>query len=134
AYEFSEVMTAQIKTADSYKRSAQAKAMADSGIYYAAAVLANPDAFTNTLNSNPFNNPTAFQGKIVQPSDTPRFQGRFSIIAQPDPDNPAGTSNGQQSHVFGVNDESGKINFNALMQIDSSGQVLYNILTNMNIP
>jgi hypothetical protein len=54
-------MLAEYKAADSYSRAIQARSMADSGIYYTAALLSNPDAYTNTLNSNPFENPQAFQ-------------------------------------------------------------------------
>src|SRR5437868_5414415 len=128
AYNFTELMVAETKTADSYARSAQAKAFADSGVYYAAAMLSNSDTFTNTLAGNPFNNPSAFSGITVRSSDNPRLQGRFSLIGLLDPDNPNAGASSAQSFAFGVNDESGKINPNAIMKLDSSGQVLYNLL------
>ena len=76
AYQFSERMTSEAKAAESYKRSAQAKACAESGAVYAMAVLSDPNAFSGFLNSNPFDNP-AFGGTIIQPNDNPYLQGRF---------------------------------------------------------
>ena len=125
AYQFSELMLAEYKAADSYTRSAQAHALADSGVHYAAAILSNSDAFTKTLNGNPFDNAQAFQGILVNPQAQPRLQGRFSIIAPLSPDDPNIAS---QPYCFGVTDEGGKINLNALLQLDSSGQVAYNML------
>src|SRR5262249_10318162 len=97
---------------------------------YAAAMLSNPDAFTNTLYSNPYDNANVFQGVTVNPQDRERFQGRFSLIAPFNPGDPA--AGGSQPFRFGVLDESGKINLNALMQIDSSGQILHDML--MKLP
>ncbi len=129
AYQFSELMMAEYRAADSYTRSAQAKAMANSGIHYAAAALSNADNLANLLNSNPFDNPGVFQGVLVQPHEHPRFQGRFCLIAAIDPDDPAASG---QGYRFGVLDESGKINLNAVMRLDSSGQVLHDML--MTLP
>jgi type II secretory pathway component PulK len=124
AYQFSEMMMAEQKAADSARRAAQARAFADSGLHYAAALLSNPDTFTNTLNSNPFENPQYFNGILVQDSDQPRARGRFSVVARLSPDETAGA----QPYHFGVIDETGKINLNALMKLDSSGKVAHDIL------
>jgi type II secretory pathway component PulK len=125
AYQFSEFMTAEYKAADSYTRSAQARAAAQSGIAYAAVLLSNQDAFTNTLNSNPYDNSSAFSGILVRSDDSPRHQARFSIIAPLSPDESATNT---QPYRNGVLDEGGKINLNALMQLDPSGQVLHDML------
>src|SRR5262249_55584203 len=55
--------------------------------------------------------------------------GRFSLIAPPslDPGSGAGTD-----PYFGVVDESGKINPNALMRLDPTGQQLHDVL--MKLP
>jgi type II secretory pathway component PulK len=124
AYQFGEMTLAEYKAADSARRQAQARALADSGIQYVAALLASPDAVQNTLNGNPWDNPSAFQGILVKDSEQPRFRGRFSIIAPLGPDD----NTGAQTYHSGVVDESGKINLNALMQLDSSGTVAYNAL------
>jgi type II secretory pathway component PulK len=129
AFLFNEAMISENTAADSYARSAQARALAESGIDFAAAVLSNPDVFTNTLNSNPFNNPQVFQGISVQEGAQPHFQGRFSIIAPLGPDD---TPTDTQPYRFGVTDEGGKINPNAIMKLDSSGKMLYNML--MQLP
>ena len=62
--------------------------------------------------------------EIMAKADKPYLQGRFSIIAPLGPDDTVGA----QPFRFGVTDESGKINLNALLQIDSSGQTAYNML------
>src|SRR5438309_599709 len=108
AYLFSNAMLEEYRGTDSYARAAQARALAESGIDYAAAILSNPDTFTNTLNSNPFSNPL-FQHITVQESRNPRLQGRLSIVAPLGPDDAASES---QPYRFGVTDECGKINLN----------------------
>jgi type II secretory pathway component PulK len=128
AYEYSELVTAEYRAADSYTRAGQARAMAASGVQYAAAVLSNPNSISTVLNGNPYDNAQAFQGVIVQPSDQPRFQGRFSIVSPLDPDQ---STNGSQPFRYGVVDESGKININALMQLDSSGKIAHDVLINL---
>src|SRR6516165_1557524 len=70
AYQFSDFMLAEYKAADSYLRLIQARALADSGVHYAAVLLSNPDAFSNTLNNNPFDNTNAFQGIVVNPTNS----------------------------------------------------------------
>lgn len=123
AYQFSELMSAEYQAADSYRRSAQAHALAESGIHFAAAALSNADNIANVLGNNPYDNAGAFQGVLVRQSDVPRFQGRFSILAPIDPDEQAGGG-----YRFGVRDEAGKINLNALLKLDSSGQIAHDIL------
>lgn len=125
AYQFAELMTAEYRAADSTARLGQARALANSGINYAAALLSDPASFTGTLNSNPFDNATVFQDVIVQANDKPRFQGRFSVVAPIDPLDPA---YGSQPFRFGVVDESGKINLNALLKVDSKGKVAHDML------
>jgi type II secretory pathway component PulK len=124
AYQFSELMLAEYKAAGSHLRMAQAQAAADSAVHYAAALLSNPDAFTNTLNSNPYDNPSAFQGVLVPGGSTSRFSCRFSVISLPDPDDPPPN----QPFLYGVTDETGRINLNALMKLDSSGKVAHDVL------
>jgi type II secretory pathway component PulK len=125
AYQFSEMMLAEYKAADSHRRLAQARALASSGVHYAAALLSSPDAVTNTLNGNPYDNPQYFQGILVKASDNPRNRGRFSIIALASPDDLAA---GAQPYRFGVTDETGKLNLNALFKLDSSGKIAHDIL------
>jgi type II secretory pathway component PulK len=129
AYEFSELMLEEYRACDSYARLAQAKAAADSGVNYAAMVVGNSTAFTTVLNSQPFNNQSAFQGISVGSSSQSRLQGRFTILTPLDPTDP---NYGTQTFRYGVSDENGKINLNALMKLDSSGTVAHNML--MTLP
>jgi type II secretory pathway component PulK len=145
AYQFSDLMSAENRAADSYIRAAQARALADSGVQYAAAVLAssagsssNPSSSstsatasssTSSTSPNVIDNASTFQGVLVQPNDSARLQGRFSLMAPLDPDS---TASGNQGYRFGMIDEASKINLNAMMQLDSSGKVLHDML--MNLP
>src|SRR5205807_3053624 len=61
AYQYSELMLAEYKAATSFGRAAQARAAAESGANYAAMLLSDKNAFTNTLGGNPHDNPTAFK-------------------------------------------------------------------------
>jgi type II secretory pathway component PulK len=125
AYQYAEMMSAEYKAADRLVRANQARSAAASGVYYTAALLADPDSFTGTLGSNPYDNSGIFQGVAVGDSENPKSQARFSVIAPQSVDeSPADAS----SFRYGVTDESGKINPNALMQLDPTGTVLYNAL------
>jgi type II secretory pathway component PulK len=116
AYQYSDWMMAETRAASSATRSAQALALADSGVNYAAAVLSNPDAIASSLNGNPYNNSTAFQGiQVSDGSSTGGQPGRFSILSLVSPD---ASNAGSQAFNFGVTDEAGKINLNALLALD----------------
>lgn len=126
AYQLNEMMTAEYRAADSYRRSVQARALADSGVAYAAALLGNPETFQSTLGGNPYDNPEAFQGVVVHQSEFTRWRGAFSVIAPPDMDA------GETNFRYGVMDESGKLNINALVKLDSSGNQAMRLL--MKLP
>src|SRR5262245_31109729 len=81
AYQFSESMSAEFHAAESFRRSAQVRALADSGVHYAAALLATSDNVTNLLNNNPYSNSGRFQGIQVTPDGPARVLGRFCIVA-----------------------------------------------------
>jgi type II secretory pathway component PulK len=132
AYRFSDLMQAEAQAADSYTRSLQARAGAESGLAYVAAVLANDPTGQNILNGNPYDNPGMFQGVLLHDDNNPRHRLRFSIVSPLGPDDLSTTSGGGQTFAYGVNDEAGKININALFKLDKSGQTLYNTL--MQLP
>ncbi len=127
AYQYSERMMAEAKAADSFYRVAQTRALAESGIYYVAALLSNTDTVTNTLNGNPYENPGVYQGVLVyQDPLGGRRNGRFCVVALRDPADPQSTSSPWR---FGVEDEAGKINVNALLALDGGqGTAAYNML------
>src|SRR6202022_1444928 len=128
AYQFAELTTAEYRAAASHTRSVQARALAASGIDYAAMMLSSSSSSSSTsstnsgsqsLQGNLYSNPAAFQGIAVNTGDSSRRQGRFSIVSPPGPD----YVNNGQSFRFGASDESGKINLNSVMQIDPSGNI-----------
>ncbi len=123
AYQYSDLMLSEYKAVVNAHRSAQSKAWADSGIHYAAAAISNPNVVTG-LNGNIFDNPDAFSNIAV--GDEGKLMGRFTLIAPPDPDS------GSTTWRHGFTDEAGKINVNAFMKRDPSGQQLYDAL--MKLP
>lgn len=129
AYQYSSLMDAEYLAADRMRKSNEARVLADSGIHYAMAMLADKDAFSGTLNSNPFDNPSVFQGVVVKESNNARGQGRFAIIS---PDYANVSATGAAPLRFGMIDESSKLNINALYAADSTGQVLHDAL--MKLP
>jgi type II secretory pathway component PulK len=129
AYQYSEYMQAEYQAAHSHAKMAQTKAFAMSGVNSVAVMLSNSDFFSNTLNSNPYDNPQYFQDVLVQDDPNPRRRGRFSIIGLVSPDDPQSTA---QPYLFGAVDEAGKINLNALLELDSTGNIGQQIL--MQLP
>jgi type II secretory pathway component PulK len=128
AYQYSELMMAEYRAADSHARAQQARSAAESGVWYAAALLGNADNMSS-LNGNPWDNASTFQDVAISDSgvngastdsdnNDPRRRMLFSLLSVRDADDPAASS---QAYRFGVVDESGKINLNSLLQIDSSG-------------
>lgn len=117
AYQYSELMLAEYQAMDSYSKSTQARALADSGVAYVAALMSSSDNQESTLSNNPWDNPTAFQGILVREDPLGGRKGYFSIVSLPGPDDQAG---GTQALRHGVVDESGKINLNALLLLDTT--------------
>lgn len=125
AYHFTEAMTAEFNAAQRATQAQQARVYALSGLHYAAAVLTDLDAYFNRLGGNPFDNPDAFNNVVVYPGNSPRNEGRFAIISVI---NEGDSTSPTYQTRFGVIDEGGKININAFIQFDSSGQRLYDAL------
>jgi type II secretory pathway component PulK len=130
AYQYSEYMFGEYMAADSYARTTQARALADSGVHYVCAMLCNKDTYTNTLNSNPWDNAAYFQDILVHDDDLAIRRGRFSVITLRDPtDDTQFTS---QPYRFGVSDESAKLNLNALLKIAKTDPIRQQML--MQLP
>jgi hypothetical protein len=102
---------------------AQVRAAAVSGVHYAAALLANPEVLALDV-GNPYDNPAYFQDIPVplDPTNPTSKQAYFSII------NVTPLTGGGYQQRYGMSDEGGKININALMTLDPSGEALYNAL------
>jgi type II secretory pathway component PulK len=124
AYQYSDMMLSEYRAADNAQRMAQARALADSGIHYAAAILSNPDYITNNLNSNIWNNSGAFFDIQVPTDEDKGLPGRFTLIAPLDPTD----GNNGSGCRYGVIDEASKINLNMIMKQDPSGQRLHDML------
>jgi type II secretory pathway component PulK len=129
AYQYSALMDAEVLAAERIRKTAQARALADSGLHRTMALLADQTAFTGTLNSNPFDNPPIFQAILVTDGESGRTRGRFSIVT---PDYRQDGSTGSLPLVYGLVDEAGKLNVNALFALDSSGKTLHDAL--MKLP
>jgi type II secretory pathway component PulK len=124
-YHYSDLMMAENKASEYAHRLVQARAFAESGIHYAAAMLANPDNYNGILGGNPWNNPAAFQAQSVQGDNN--VLGYFTIMAPPSLDD---TGNLNVPYI-GVSDEGAKINVNAVMKLDSTGKKLHDMLVKL---
>jgi type II secretory pathway component PulK len=122
AYQYGSMMMSEYKAADASRRTAMARAAARSGIDYAAAAMSSSDYVQNTLSGNPWDNSSAFQGVVVGDSEQPRFKTMFSLVAPLDADAIAGLVSASGNFRYGVVDEGSKLNIQALMTLDSSGQ------------
>jgi DNA uptake protein ComE-like DNA-binding protein len=129
AYQYSDAMVAEARMADRIRKNAEAHALADSGVQYCAAVLSSPDALAGILSNNPYDNPSVFQGRTVQEAPAGRRQGHFSIVSVDYSQDPA---SGSYPTRFGVVDEAGRINLNALVLLDPSGKIAHDVL--MKLP
>src|SRR5262249_55616102 len=128
AYKYSDYMLSEHRANEAAIRSSQAKLYADSGVHYAAAMLAAEGQGGNTLNGNPWDNPDLFQNVAVgAPDSQGRQLGRFSIVSLRSPDDVS--NNGGMGYRFGCCDEASKINLNALLPLDrGKGDIATQIL------
>ena len=110
AYSFSERMIAELMAGSAMSDQMQTRSLAESGIEAAAAFLEDR---TLRHNERSLNNSRRFRHQAVHRSGQ---RGRFSILAEL-----PGT--GQQAPVFGMRDESSKLNLNAL-PLDGPGREL----------
>ena len=124
AYQFSDRMATEYTAANNAHRNTQVRAFAASGIYYAAAVLSNPDN-ANMISNGIYDN-EMFKDVALADGENMGAAGRFTLVAPADP-----SGSGGGTFRTGVTDESGKININAMMKIDPSGQTLQDMLTKL---
>src|SRR5262249_50054056 len=66
-----------------------------------------------------------FHNVVVRDDDRPRFKGMFSLVAPPNPDD---AINGSTAFRYGVTDESGKINLNAMVKSGASLDRIHDLL------
>jgi DNA uptake protein ComE-like DNA-binding protein len=121
AYRFTDAMTSDYRASVRSADMAQARAAAASGVNYVAALLADPTTRAEVL-GNSLNNPSRFQSIPVRTDPSkPKKDAFFSIVA-------FDTFGGSAGPRYGITDEGGKLNINALIKIDPTGEALYNAL------
>ena len=121
AYRFTDSMGGEHRAAVRTADYAQSRAAAVSGVHYAAAMLSDPNAMIVTLNNDPtLDNSSAFGEVTVR--DEPNKKACFRIVSV------AMTGSGVYEQRSALIDEAGKLNINALIAQDKTGQVLYNAL------
>jgi type II secretory pathway component PulK len=132
AYQFSEVMTSEHRAAVRSTDAAQARASAISGLHYAAGLLADRDSFANMLGGDPFSGNDKFIDVVCRPAPdgNPRKEGRFALACVVNTATGGGAT--YETRFGAVIDEGGKLNINALIAADPTGQMLHDAL--MTLP
>lgn len=109
---YSEWMLTERQAVELAGRQIQARALAESGVELARVVLST-DAETLDELGGWYDNPTCFRGVLVLDGEDDRSRGRFSLPA-------VNTEDG--SVRFGLENESGKLNLNALVALDKASE------------
>jgi len=105
AYTFLDSMILERRAADFSARTAQSRALADSGIEFAAAMLGNP---ADIETENIYHDPESFAGVTLLESASDTGRGRFTLVAPLEND-----STGTRLR-YGLVDESSKIDINGI--------------------
>jgi type II secretory pathway component PulK len=109
---YSEWMLVERQAVDVAGRQIQARALAESGVELARAML-SADAESQEESGGWHDNATRFQGVVVLDEEQDRARGRFSVVA------PGDEEGGVR---FGLENESGKINLNTLVALDKASE------------
>ncbi|MCZ2340970.1 MAG: general secretion pathway protein GspK [Bacteroidales bacterium] len=117
AYQFTDAMTSEYVAASRTTDVVQSRLNAISGISYAAALLTD----AGSTGINPYED-ASLANVPVAASENPRKDARFALVAV------GGDATSGFTVRNGVTDEGGKINLNALIQLDSTGQLLHDAL------
>ena len=105
AYTFTSTMVGERQATEMYARDVQSRLLAESGIEYVAALLESPDELTQ---QNYYHDPDMFGAITVLDGGSERSRGRFSIVA------PVENDAGYLAFRYGLIDEAGKLNINAI--------------------
>ncbi|MFZ5829423.1 MAG: hypothetical protein ACOY3P_05015, partial [Planctomycetota bacterium] len=108
---FSQLMLTERRAADAATQQSQARAAAESGIEAARVFLAQPVEDIE-LTGGWYDNPDVFQAAMITDSEDARHRSRFSLVA------PVMDEGGVVGIRFGVEDESTRLNLNALLALD----------------
>lgn len=113
---FFERMFAEHQAERVFGRQLQANNLAESGIEYAQALLAQ-DPEVVMQSGGLYANPSLFQGVLVNDDPTAAYRGRFTIIA------PDLTTDGYYGGVrYGLENESSRLNLNTIVLADKQGE------------
>jgi type II secretory pathway component PulK len=131
AYQFVEVMTSEYRASARSIDAAQVRACALSGLHYAAGILSDRDSFNTTLGGDPFSGSDKLgaSGGVEcrpAPDGNPKRRGLFALVAVVNTG--TGGSYTYETRFGAVTDEGGKLNINALIAADPTGQVLHDAL------
>ena len=113
ALTFSKMMTTEHEAADLAGRQIQARELANSGAEASATFLIR-DPQAQLDQGSWYDNPSVFQGVIVVDNSSPHKRGRFTVLS---PKQEYGYTSGVR---YGLEDESGRLNLNALLQLGQS--------------
>ena len=115
ALTFSQMMLAEREATELTGRRLQARALAQSGVDYVRLMLML-DETTLQERGGLYNNQYELSGALVVDNNDARYRGRFAVIAP-------GMSNGYYSGIrYGLEDESTKLNLNAVVQFDAESE------------
>ncbi len=110
ALTFSQLMLAEREATQLAGRRLQARALAQSAVQYVRLMLMEDETSLTEL-GGVYNNPYEFSGHLVVDDTDPRYRGRFAVISP-------GLENGYFSGVrYGLEDESTKLNLNAILPL-----------------
>lgn len=129
AYRYADAMTSEYSVSVRATEAAKAKTAAGSGIHYAMGVLSDLSIFNNDLGGDPSDNPSLFANIPLEEDDAELGGTRFSLFHLADT---GVAGEGRYLPRNGIADESAKLNINALILLDPTGQLLYDAL--MKLP
>jgi len=116
AYAFTELMYVENKATHLSGQQRQANNIAQSGINNLQVFLEQEQAVIDEL-GGVYNNPNIMRGVMVLPDDGSENRGRFTVVA------PALNADGSLEGVrFGLEDESNRINLNALQMLEKQAE------------
>lgn len=110
---FTEMMVARRESVDLIERRDQAMALAESGVAVVNWLLLQDEALRNE-SGGVYNNPDLFQAQPILLGQSPAHRGNFTIVA------PAFDESGRfAGQRYGLQDESARLNLNAVLLADS---------------
>jgi type II secretory pathway component PulK len=116
AMAFFERMFAERRASNAHGRQLQARHLAETGVEYIKAVVAQTPAVL-LEKGGVYANPTLFQGMLVTDDPLAAFRGRFTVLA------PDLTTDGYYGGIrYGLENESARLNLNTVLLADAGGE------------